>query len=164
MKETHYLWFLIWVIPAWLLFLLVHQGDVLIGLNKTFQNGTSYVAEVDEFRIKQIAAQTNGYIVVRFTPHEGYEVVQKLSQPIQNAAQLMASELLPIRYLPESSQPIVITTIYEFHRNMVRANLAILSIAFLVMFGISVLTTRFARKKLAGEISEPTFELVEESP
>ncbi len=162
MQNANYIWFLVWAIPAYLLFLIIHQFNVLSGLQKTHEHGTSYVAEVIEFELKQIAAQTNGYIVLRFTPNNEAEVVQKLSQPIQNAAQLMASELLPIRYLRDSSQPIVITTIYEFHRNMVRANIGILGIAFFVMIGVSVVATNFARKRLSGEIKDPEFELVED--
>lgn len=161
MKKIHYFWFAIWLIPAYLGFMIIHQFNVFNGLTQTYENGESYIADVIEFDIKQIAAQTNGYIVLQFTPEGADEITQKLSQPIQNAAQLMASELLPVRYLPGSYQEIVIVPIYEFHRKMVKANMAMLGVGFLITIFVSFITSRFARRKISGELKEPEFELVE---
>lgn len=58
--------YLFWIAPAYLLFLVVQQGLVHKGTIDTYENGTTYMAEVIDFDIKQIAAQSNGYIVLRF--------------------------------------------------------------------------------------------------
>ncbi|MDI6401491.1 hypothetical protein QLX67_05745 [Balneolaceae bacterium ANBcel3] len=141
------LWYLLWLLPLYLAGMMIHLGAVYHGLGSTYQHGESYIADVLDFEIKQIAAQTNGHITVRFDITDGTEVVRKLSQPIQNAAQLQASEWIPVRYKPSSYQPVVLVPIYEFHRKMVLVNLGVLSISFVVSLFLAILAHRYALRK-----------------
>ncbi len=150
MNRLTYLWYLLWLLPLYLLGMAIHMGAIYQGLGKTYEQGDSYIADVVHFEIKQIAAQTNGSITVRFTTEEGHEITRKLSQPIQNAAQLQASELMPVRYMEASYQPIVLVPIYEFHRKMVLMNLAVLAASLLITFFIALTAHRFASRKLAA--------------
>jgi len=162
MQKVTYLWYLIWLLPAYLLGMAFHMGAIHQGLEKTYNNGESYVADVVHFEIKQIAAQTNGSITVQFTPDGGEEITRKLSQPIQNAAQLQASEMMPIRYLEGSYQPIVLVPIYEFHKNMVLVNLAVLIVSIILTTLVALVAHRFARRKLARRNEpEQRFEIIE---
>jgi len=147
MKKMIYLWYLVWLLPLYLLGMAVHMGAIYGGLEKTYEHGESYLADVVHFEIKQIAAQTNGSITVRFTTQNGEEITRRLSQPIQNAAQLQASEMMPVRYLNDSYQPIVLVPIYEFHKKMVLVNLAVLIVSIIITFFIALTAHRFVRRK-----------------
>ncbi len=147
MNKLFYLWYLVWLLPLYLIGMSVHMGAVYHGLGKTYDQGESYIADVIHFEIKQIAAQTNGSITVRFTRDDNSIITRKLSQPIQNAAQLQASELMPVRYLENSYQPIVLVPIYEFHRKMVLVNLAVLAASIIITFFIALTAHRFARRQ-----------------
>ncbi len=142
---------MIWLLPVYLLGMAIHMGAIYHGLEKTYDEGESYLADVVHFEIKQIAAQTNGSITVRFTPDGGDDITRKLSQPIQNAAQLQASEMMPIRYHPDSYQPIVLVPIYEFHKKMVLVNLAVLIVSIFITLFVAVIAHRFAGRKRAQE-------------
>ena len=159
MNNLTYLWYLLWLLPLYLLGMAIHMGAIHHGLGKTYEQGESYLADVVHFEIKQIAAQTNGSITVRFTKSDGSQITRKLSQPIQNAAQLQASEIMPVRYLENSYQPIVLVPIYEFHRKMVLVNLAVLLVSLLITFFIALTAHRFASRKLARR-GEPEQQIV----
>lgn len=149
MHKLTYLWYLIWLLPLYLFGMAVHMGAVYYGLEKTWEQGESHLADIVHFEIKQIAAQTNGSITIRFAPENGEEITRKLSQPIQNAAQLQASEIMPIRYYESSYQPVVLVPIYEFHKKMVLVNLAVLTVSIILTLFIALVAHRFARRKLA---------------
>jgi hypothetical protein len=159
MNNLTYLWYLLWLLPLYLLGMAFHMGAIYHGLGSTYEQGESYLADVVHFEIKQIAAQTNGSITVRFTKSDGSQLTRKLSQPIQNAAQLQASEIMPVRYLENSYQPIVLVPIYEFHRKMVLVNLAVLFVSLLITFFIALTAHRFASRKLARR-GEPEQQIV----
>lgn len=131
MKAIYWLYLLL-IIPAYLLFLTFQQYNVYQGLTQTYEAGTSYLADVEEFEIKHIASQTNGYVIVSFTPKEGEKVERKLSLPVQLAAKVMDSRIIPVRYLPQSSQPIVMVSTYESHRHIVLVNMGITFLSFLI--------------------------------
>ncbi len=59
-KKLHYL---IWFLPAYLLFQGIYQVIVYKGMVKTYAEGVSYMANVDYFRINDMQAQTNGVII-----------------------------------------------------------------------------------------------------
>lgn len=158
MVKAYYFIYLFWLLPSYLLLMGFHQVNTYYGLTDTYENGKSYVAEVIDFDITQIAAQTNGYIDLRFEPDGGEVIERRLSQPIQNAAQLQASEFIAVRYKPDSSQEIVLMPIYDFHRTMVLANLGVLGIAFLVTLTIAIFAHRFASRKIRMQgADEPEF-------
>src|SRR5690606_32310378 len=105
---------LYWLLPAYLLFQSVYQIQVLRGLEKTYAEGQSYTADVVDFRLKNMQAQSNGVIELSFAKEDSSIVDQRMTLPVQMAAQLRQYGKLPVRYLEDSPQPIVIITTYNF--------------------------------------------------
>lgn len=139
----------IWLLPLYLGYQLSYQVGVLTGLQDTYNTGEMVTATVEDFRIKQIAAQTNGYIVLDFTTADGTHINQLLSLPVQMAAPLMNSGALVVRYKPENKHDIVITATYAIHRNMVVVNIAVLTLSLFMVVLIAVWATRYANRKIA---------------
>ncbi len=148
---------LYWLLPAYLLFQSVYQIQVLRGLEKTYADGQSYTADVVDFRLKNMQAQSNGIIELRFSVGDTV-VDQRMTLPVQMAAQVRQYGKLPVRYLGSSAQPIVIIPTYNFHHNMVRMNVAILLSSFLATAVIGVFVVRWARRHKA----EPPLVIVRE--
>lgn len=161
MNNPHQLWHLFWLVPAGLLYLMLQQTSVLYGLHQTYEEGEMYLAEVVDFEIKQIAAQTNGHLTVEFETGDGEMIRRQLSQPIQNAAQLQNTTHVPIQYLENSFQPIVMVPIYEFHRNMVRANIGIALISVLITVYLGYRASSFARKKSTDHREPVKYEIID---
>lgn len=124
--------YLTWLIPAWLLFLGLYQANVMRGLMRTHAEGTDLTAFVEEFDIKYISSQTNGYVVLRFTPPGDTVRVQKLSLPVQVAAKIQNLAAIPIRYQADSPVPIVMLPTFPFQRSTMIVNLAIMSVSLLI--------------------------------
>lgn len=138
----------IWLLPAAFLFLCIHQAAVYYGITDTYKNGTSYTAEVVDFELKQIAAQTNGYIILRFENKEGTTIQQKLSLPVEMAGQLQEIRVIPIRYQPGAFQEIVLMPAYDTQKSLVWTNIAMAAVALLITLVIAYFTHRFASRKL----------------
>ncbi|MFU8860172.1 MAG: hypothetical protein ACNA8K_07090 [Cyclonatronaceae bacterium] len=160
MKPRNLLHF-VWLIPAYLLFLQLHQINVLFDAKKTMSEGELHDAEVTDFRIKQIAAQTNGYIVVRFTASDGQVVERKLSLAVQHAARLMEYENLPVRYLENSGQEVILVPTFDIQMQVIRINIAILVISLIILIGVSIGVSRYVIiKNKSGETDSPEFQLI----
>jgi hypothetical protein len=140
--------YLFWLIPAAFLFLCLHQTVVWYGIHDTYENGTSYTAEVVDFDIKQIAAQTNGYIILKFEAQDGNQVQRKLSLPVEMAGELQQIRVIPIRYQPDAIQEIVLMPAYNTQKNLVWSNLAMAAVALLSTIIIAVFAHRFANERL----------------
>ena len=159
MNRYKYL-YLIWLLPAAFLFLSLHQSAVYYGIIDTYENGTSYTAEVVDFELKQIAAQTNGYIVLRFDS-EGQKVQKKLSLPIEMAGQLQRIRVVPIRYQAGNFQEIVLMPTYNTQKNLVWTNIAMAGLALLITIIIAVAVHRFTTNKLRTGPEEIEFERID---
>jgi len=146
--NKYYFIFLIWLLPAYFLFQGGYQVLTYYGVEQTYEDGESYVAEVLEFDVKQIAAQTNGYVIIRFTTTSGETVTEQLALPVQMAQVIMESEQIPIRYLADSFKPIVMLTVYDLQKSVVLVNMAVSSIGFLVTLLVAVYASRYAVKRL----------------
>lgn len=146
--------YLFWLLPAAFLFLIVHQGAVYFGVADTYENGTSYTAEVVEFEFKQIAAQTNGYVILRFETRAGKEIRRKLSLPVEMAGGLQDIRVIPIRYQPGAFQEIVLMPAYKTQKKLAWTNILMAGVAFLITFFIAAAAYRYARKKINEEEEE----------
>jgi|AntRauTorcE11898_2_1112593.scaffolds.fasta_scaffold60359_2 uncharacterized protein YneF (UPF0154 family) len=144
---------LYWLLPAYLLFLTSYEGLSWLGIEETYADGENIAAAVEEFKIKNMQAQSNGYIVLRFQA-DGEEIQRKLSLPVQMAAQLQTYSVIPIRYKSDSFIPIVLVPVYEFHSNMVLMNVAITGLSFLVVFIIGFFVSKYAFKKSKYELED----------
>ncbi|WP_138430428.1 hypothetical protein [Fodinibius saliphilus] len=160
MKNYKFL-YLFWLLPLSFLFLIGQQGLVYYGIDDTFENGTSYTAEVVDFDLKQIAAQTNGYIILRFETKTGEEIERKLSLPIEMAGELQQIRVVPIRYNPGGWQEILLLPTIETQKNLVWTNALMAFVALLITLAIAITAHRFANKKLSEEQEELVFERID---
>lgn len=135
---------LFWLIPTWLLFQGLYQLRVLNGMSDTYATGEMLTAFVDDFDIKHISSQTNGYVVLRFQPAQGAPMTEKLALPVQVAARIQNLAAIPIRYNPASPVSVVMEPTYPFQQRVVVVNLAILAVSFTIM---ALVATYFSRRK-----------------
>jgi len=143
MKKSQLL-HLTWLIPIMLIILLVQQLSVLTGIQTTFDQGEELTAVITDFRIKQIAAQTNGYVDLSFESSSGERVEQRLSLHVQHASRLIGMNEVEIRYRPGARYDIVITETFEYHKNTVLINLAVISFSLIILIGLSIFASRYA--------------------
>jgi len=146
--NKYYFIFLIWLLPGYFLFQGAYQVLINNGLNNTYTSGESYVAEVIDFDVKQIAAQTNGYVEIRFDTAEGERIQKRLALSVQMAQVIMQSELIPIRYLEESNSPVVLLPTFDLQRSVVKVNMAVTGFGFLVTLLVAFFASRFAFRKI----------------
>ena len=138
---------LVWLLPLYFLSMHVYQWLTLSGVDRTFDQGESYVADVIDFDVTQIAAQTSGYVVLGFQTDDGREIEQQLSLSVQMAQVIMDSERIPIRYLPGSFREIVIVSTYPLQRNVIRVNLGVTAIGMAATLIVALYASRYARRR-----------------
>lgn len=146
--NKYYFIFLIWLLPVYFLFQGGYQVMAYYGIQNTYDHGESYIASVTDFDVKQIAAQTNGYVVLKFTTSEGKIVEEKLALPVQFAQVIMQTELIPIRYLSSSFNPIVIMPVYELQESVIKVNIAVTSVGMIATLLVSLFSSRFAIRRI----------------
>lgn len=162
MKKYKFL-YLFWLLPLYFTFLIGQQAMVYFGIENTYENGTSYTAEVVDYEMKQIASQTNGYVVLRFKTKDGEQVQRQLSLPVEMAGALQDIRVVPVRYYPEGWQEIVMLPTLETQKNLVWTNALMAGVAFLITLAIAITAHKFASKKLAeGEQQEFVIERVDQ--
>lgn len=158
-KKLHYL---IWLLPAYLLFQSLYQVDVYHGLTKTYKEGTSYVASVDQFMIRNLQAQSYGSITLSFDTRSGEHIKRTMTLPVKLAQEVKDYEKIPVRYLKKSSEPLIMLPPYIFYRNMIRIYLAIAWLSFAIALGIAIYVERYYWKCRHGLIiTDFEFELVD---
>lgn len=161
MTSNYKLLYLIWLLPAYLLFLMLHQTAVFYGIVDTYDNGTSYTAEVVDFELKQIAAQTNGYIVLKFNTNDGDKVQQQLSLPVEMAGKLQEIRVIPIRYQEGAFQNIVMMPTYSTQKGLILTNLAIAAVGFFIALFVAYLVHKYVRRKLSGPEEQLVIERID---
>lgn len=150
-----------WILPAYMGFITLQQLTVHIGTIQTYTEGVSIAADVTDFDIKQIAAQSNGYVVITFPLPDGTMTEKKLSLSIQMAQEIIDTQVIPIRYLEESWQPIVMIPTYELQRSTSLLNAIIAFIGFVITLTAAFFAIRYARKQSAEPSNEFQIERVE---
>lgn len=140
--------YLIWLLPAYFLMMTAYQILIYQGINQTFDSGESYVADVVDFDVKQIAAQTSGYVVLAFDRENGDQIEQRLSLSVQMAQVIMDSERIPIRYQPDSFRNIVIIGTFDLQKKVIRVNLAVVLFGLVVTVVVSIYASRYAKGKI----------------
>lgn len=141
MKRPYIL--LLWLIPAYLIFLTLHQYSIYSINSDIVEKGTAIEATVTDFRIKHIASQTNGYIVLGFTIPDTEEIIRKkLSLSVQIAAQLIGKNLIPIRYLPNRGEEVIMMPTYELQQEVVLINMLITISSALVLGFVSFVVSK----------------------
>lgn len=142
--------YLCWLLPAYLLFLIVQQGIVHTQTIKIYEDGVSIAADVIEFDIKQIAAQSNGYVIITFTDPDGVLQTRKLSLSVQMAQRIIDTSVIPIRYLKDSYQEIVMIPTYELQKSTSLSNMGVAGLGFIILSVLSFYATRYANKQITS--------------
>lgn len=136
-----------WILPVYMGFITLQQLTVHVGTIQTYEEGVSIAADVTDFDIKQIAAQSNGYVVINFPLPNGTMTEKKLSLSIQMAQEIIDTQVIPIRYLADSWQPIVMIPTYELQRSTSLLNGIIAFIGFVITLTAAFYAIRYARKQ-----------------
>ena len=124
----------------------MQQITVHLGTLQTYEQGVSIAADVTDFDIKQIAAQSNGYVVINFPLPDGTQAERKLSLSIQMAQRIIDTQVIPIRYLEDSWQPIVMIPTYELQKSTSFLNAIIALIGFIITFTAAIFATKYIRR------------------
>lgn len=154
------LFYLFWLAPAYLAFLMYQQLMVYKSTNDTYQTGESYVAEIIDLDIKQIAAQSNGYVVIRFETED--EVIERrLSLSVQMAKELIGNAQVPLRYKKDAFQEIVLFPTYEIQRTTAYFNIMISVAGLLMAAAAAALIHRYANRRMRSDNEDILIEVVE---
>lgn len=132
-----------WILPLYMGFITMQQITVHLGTLQTYEQGVSIAADVTDFDIKQIAAQSNGYVVITFPLPNGNQTERKLSLSIQMAQRIIDTQVIPIRYLEDSWQPIVMIPTYELQKSTSFLNAIIALIGFFVTITAAIFATKY---------------------
>lgn len=159
--NKYYFIFLTWLLPVYFLLQSGYQVYTYFGIITTYNDGTSYVAKVTDFDVKQIAAQTNGYVVLRFTTEDDETIERQLSLPVQFAQVIMDSEIIPIRYKEDSTKSIVMIPVYELQKKVIRVNIAVTGIGLIATLILSFFASRYAVQKIRDGDEELEIERVD---
>ncbi len=146
--NKYYFIYLIWLLPIYFIYQFGYQGTTYFGIQNTYENGESYIATVTDFDVKQIAAQTNGYVVIRFTTSEDEVIERQLALPVQMAQVIMESELIPIRYNADSFKPIVLMPTYELQQSVIKVNLGVTAIGLIATIIVAFFGSRYAYRRI----------------
>lgn len=153
--------YLFWLLPGYLLFLSGHQAAVFYSLVDTYQNGQSYYADVVEYNLKQIAAQTNGYVILEFEKENNQMHRQKLSLPVEMAGSVSESNVIPIRYQEGAFVNIVMIPTYNTQKGLVLTNLAMAFVGFLIALFAAWLVHQYVQRKTSHKDEKLVIERVE---
>ena len=132
-----------WILPLYMGFITMQQIAVHFGTLHTYERGVSIAADVTDFDIKQIAAQSNGYVVITFPLPDGNQTEHKLSLSIQMAQRIIDTQVIPIRYLEGSWQPIVMIPTYELQKSTSFLNSIIAFIGFIITITAAIFATKY---------------------
>ena len=160
--NKYYFIFLIWLLPVYFLLQCGYQVYTYLGIQDTYDNGTSYVSHVTDFDVKQIAAQTSGYVVLKFEIEGGETIEEKLSLEVQFAQVIMDSEVIPVRYKEDSAKPIVIMPIFDLQKKVIRVNVVVTLIGLIATIIVSFFASRYALRKIKYGDEEMIIERVDQ--
>lgn len=153
--------YLLWLFPCYLAFISIQQLNVYRGTIYTYNNGEKYAADVTDFDIKQIAAQSNGYVDLKFVDPEGETVERRLSLSVQMAQKIMDTAVIPIRYKEGAYQEIVMIPTYDLQRSTSFMNMIIALIGLSILSVVMIFVTKYANRRAAGESSKFSIERVD---
>lgn len=159
--NKYYFIYLVWLLPLYFLTMSIYQIFAYRGINETYESGSSYIADVVDFDVKQIAAQTSGYVVLTFETENGDQIERRLSLSVQMAQIIMDSERIPIRFQPDSFRNVVIVSTYDLQRKIIRVNFAVLLIGFLTTVIIGFYASRYAAGKIRKGDEKMVFERID---
>jgi len=143
-----------WLIPAYLIFLVGQQALVNIGAKTTFDEGELYEADILDMEVKQIAAQSNGYVIIAFETNSGSKIERKMTLSIQMAQKLMEIAKVQLSYRKGGYPEIVLHPTYELQVKTSFFNAAVALIGLVVTITTGVYVQRYSNRKSADETAD----------
>ena len=143
-----------WLIPMYLFFLVSQQAMVYVGAKDTIEEGIHYEADVLDMEVKQIAAQSNGYIVIAFETNTGTKIERKMTLSIQMAQQLMQSSKVELSYRKGGYPEIVLLPTYELQVKTSLFNGAVAFLGLIVTLIAGVRVQKYINRKSADETGD----------
>lgn len=126
---------LLWVLPAILAFLVIHQIIVGLDIRETVRTGERATAEVIEFDTTERSEITYAYVTLRVRMADGREFVrERMSLPQTLIGDVRYAEELDVIVRPGADQEVVIQSIGETHWKVALGN------ALMSLFGFIMLT------------------------
>ncbi len=138
---------LFWIIPAYLAFISFQQGMVHFGSKTTLENGDRYIVEVLDMQMKQIAAQSNGFVIFKFTTPEDGVITKKMTLTIQMAQQIMKISEIPISYRKGGYPEIVLVPTYDIQYSTSLYNMWVAIAALISTIIAALMIQRFSNAK-----------------
>lgn len=142
---------LYWLIPSFLLFLVIQQFSVYSGAKTTYESGDVYEAQIIDFDMKQIAAQSNGYVVIEFTTNSGQKIERRMTLSIQMGQQVMQSSVLALSYKKDAYPEIVLHATYALQVKTSLFNAGVAFIGLIVTLIAGVYVQKFSNRKSENE-------------
>lgn len=136
----------------YLFFLVSQQAMVYVGAKDTVEEGIHYEADVLDMEVKQIAAQSNGYIVIAFETNSGTRIERKMTLSIQMAQKLLESSKVKLSYRKGGYPEIVLLPTYELQ---VKTSLFNGSVAFLGLIVTLIAGVRFKNISTEKALMKP---------
>ncbi|MBO6621605.1 MAG: hypothetical protein JJ892_00720 [Balneola sp.] len=143
-----------WLIPMYLFFLVSQQAMVYVGAKDTVEEGIQYEADVLDMEVKQIAAQSNGYIVIAFETNSGTRIERKMTLSIQMAQKLLESSKVKLSYRKGGYPEIVLLPTYELQVKTSLFNGAVAFLGLIVTLIAGVRVQKYINRKSADETGD----------
>ncbi len=125
---------LLWVFPALLLVLTIHQGIVALEIRETFNHGIPAVAEITNTFTTDRVDVTYDFVGVRVRLPDG-RMFEREEMPVPHTfyRQIISQPQIKVLLRPGSSQPVVFAQTGHAHWRMAAINAAISFMAFLIV-------------------------------
>ena len=129
---------LLWVLPAILFFLTIHQVIVGLDIRETLRTGEPATAEVIEFDTTERSEITYAYVTLRVRMANGEEFVkERMSLPQTLIGNVRFAEELDVIVKPGNDQDVVIQSIGETHWKLALGN-SLMSLFGFIMLVVGI--------------------------
>jgi hypothetical protein len=150
---------ILWILPAILFFLIIHQTWSALEIRKTLVEGEPAVAEVLEFESSSRVEISYDYVSIRVPLADG-TVIEKehMSLPHTLVPVIQGKDELAVRVRPGARQDVVIEEIGSMHWKLALMNMA------MSLFGFILLSVGiFAWNRFLTKQGDPGYRVVDES-
>ena len=129
---------------------------LLVDTYVSFLSGitTSYGVCWCYMEVKQIAAQSNGYIVIAFETNSGTRIERKMTLSIQMAQKLLESSKVKLSYRKGGYPEIVLLPTYELQVKTSLFNGAVAFLGLIVTLIAGVRVQKYINRKSADETGD----------
>ena len=151
---------LLWVFPALLLLLALHQWNAAQDLRATLENGQPATAQITAFESSGRVDVSYDWVSLRVTLPDGQVLEQEqLSFPHSFVPLIEGKETIDVRVLPGADQEIVIAPIGRAQWRLAAINAAISLLGFLMAAAGVFAWNRYLRRR--GDPAEADPSIVE---